>query len=53
VRTIANAELGLSLFQVTADRLFAKGERLGNVIGLSPRRDQTQDGEFSAGQTSA
>jgi hypothetical protein len=44
--SIVDAELGLSLFQVSADRFLAKSQLLGNGFRLSSHRHQTQDRQF-------
>ena len=44
--SVANAELGLRLFQVASNGLRADIERLGNLRRLRAHRRQSQDGKF-------
>ena len=44
--SVASAELGLRLFQVTSNGLRADIERLGNLRRLRAHRRQSQDGKF-------
>jgi hypothetical protein len=53
VRPVANAELSLHLLEVTTHGLFTKTKYLGDLIGPSPHRHQTQDGEFAGGDASS
>ena len=51
--SVANAKLGLRLFQVTSNGLRADIERLGNLRGLRAHRRQSQDGKFPGRQLDA
>src|SRR5262245_6927586 len=48
---VANAELALRFFQVTADCLLAKIQCLSNITGLCSFRNQSQYRQFPRSQT--
>src|SRR5215831_4107339 len=51
MRSVADAELSLSLFKVTAHRLFPEPQLMGNGSGFSPHGYQAQDRQLTTGQT--
>ena len=51
MRSVADAELDLSLLQMTAHRFFPEPQLLGNVSAFSPHGYQAQDRQLTTGQT--